>query len=85
MRLVVAEELVVIAKVISGKEGRAIGLGSRLSSDPDADAMTIAREIASGLFAAEHQTIHQLIGSPNQVEAVMSHFVKREPKFVNPR
>jgi hypothetical protein len=40
---------------------------------------------AAGQFAAERETIHQLIGKPNQVEAVMSHFEKRAPKFVNPR
>ena len=36
---------------------------------------------AAGQFAAERETIHQLIGKPNQVEAVMSHFEKREPIF----
>ena len=99
----VAKELVFTAKVISGKEGHDIGLASHLSSDPHADAMTLAREIASkspdavrgakqlmnrllndgaaGQFAAERETIHQLIGTPNQAEAVMSHFEKRPASF----
>jgi enoyl-CoA hydratase/carnithine racemase len=34
-------------------------------------------------FAAERETIGSLIGSANQVEAVMSYFEKRDPKFVD--
>lgn len=101
----VAKELVFTAKVISGKEGHDVGLASHLSSDPHADAMTLAREIASkspdavrgakrllnrlvndgaaGQFAAERETIGQLIGSANQVEAVMSHFEKRPASFTS--
>jgi len=101
----VAKELVFTAKVISGKEGHDLGLASHLSSDPHADAMTLAREIASkspdavrgakrllnrlvndgaaGQFAAERETIGQLIGSANQVEAVMSHFEKRPASFTS--
>ena len=100
-----AKELVFTAKVISGKEGHDVGLASHLSSDPHADAMTLAREIASkspdavrgakrllnrlvndgaaGQFAAERETIGQLIGSANQVEAVMSHFEKRPASFTS--
>jgi enoyl-CoA hydratase/carnithine racemase len=36
---------------------------------------------AAGQFAAERETIHQLIGTPNQAEAVMSHFEKRPASF----
>ena len=101
----VAKELVFTAKVISGKEGHDVGLASHLSSDPHADAMTLAREIASkspdavrgakrllnrlvndgaaGQFAAERETIGQLIGSANQVEAVMSQFEKRPASFTS--
>ena len=101
----VAKELVFTAKVISGKVGHDLGLASHLSSDPHADAMTLAREIASkspdavrgakrllnrlvndgaaGQFAAERETIGQLIGSANQVEAVMSHFEKRPASFTS--
>jgi enoyl-CoA hydratase/carnithine racemase len=32
-------------------------------------------------FAAEERTIRSLIGSPNQVEAIMAYFEKREPRF----
>lgn len=103
----VAKELVFTAKVISGKEGHDLGLASHLSSDPRADALTLAREIASKSpdavraakqlmnrlandgaaeqFAAEREAIHRLIGSPNQVEAVMAHFEKRPAAFHDPR
>ena len=103
----VAKELVFTANVTLGKEGHDIGLASHLLSDPDADAMTLAREIASkspdavrgakqlmnrllndeaaGRLAAERETIHQLIGKPNQVEAVMSHFEKRAARFSDSR
>jgi hypothetical protein len=40
---------------------------------------------AAGQFAAERETIHQLIGKPNQVEAVMSHFEKRPARFSDSR
>lgn len=36
---------------------------------------------AAGQFAAEREIIHQLIGSPNQVETVMSPFEKRPAAF----
>ncbi len=35
-------------------------------------------------FAAERATIGGLIGKPNQVEAVMAYFEKREPDFTDP-
>ena len=34
-------------------------------------------------FAAEERTIRGLIGSPNQVEAIMAYFEKREPQFTD--
>ena len=39
---------------------------------------------AAEQFAAERQTIGSLIGSPNQVEAVMAYFEKRDPVFADP-
>ena len=36
---------------------------------------------AAEQFAAEREVIFQLIGSPNQAEAVMAHFEKRAPHF----
>jgi enoyl-CoA hydratase/carnithine racemase len=36
---------------------------------------------AAEQFAAEREVIFQLIGSPNQAEAVMAHFEKRAPQF----
>jgi enoyl-CoA hydratase/carnithine racemase len=34
-------------------------------------------------FQAEERTIRSLIGSPNQVEAIMAYFDKREPRFTD--
>ena len=34
-------------------------------------------------FAAERETIGSLIGTPNQVEAVMAYFEKRDPVFTD--
>lgn len=34
-------------------------------------------------FQAEERTIRSLIGSPNQVEAIMAYFDKREPRFAD--
>ena len=34
-------------------------------------------------FQAEERTIRSLIGSPNQVEAIMAYFEKREPRFTD--
>jgi enoyl-CoA hydratase/carnithine racemase len=36
---------------------------------------------AAEQFAAEREVIFQLIGSPNQAEAVIAHFEKRAPQF----
>lgn len=38
---------------------------------------------AAEQFAQERQVIGQLVGSPNQVEAVMAHFEKRPAKFTS--
>ena len=39
-----------------------------------------AESLAEG-FMAESRTIAPLIGSPNQVEAIMAYFEKRQPEF----
>jgi len=43
----VAKELVFTAKIVSATDGQELGLVTRLSSDPLADALALAREIAS--------------------------------------
>jgi enoyl-CoA hydratase/carnithine racemase len=98
-----AKDLVLTGRTITGEEAVAIGLATRVSDDPRADAMALAREIASmnphavrrakalldlagtvsladGL-AAEREAMRDLVGSPNQVEAVSASFEKRAPRF----
>ena len=99
----IVKDLVFSARVFSGSEGFELGVVTRLSKTPQADAMDLAQEIAgrspdavrgakklinlmandgaAQQFAAEREVIGKLIGGANQVEAVMSHFEKRPPKF----
>jgi enoyl-CoA hydratase/carnithine racemase len=99
----IVKDLVFSARVFSGAEGFELGVVTRLSKTPHAEAMDLAQEIAgrspdavrgakklinlmandgaAQQFAAEREVIGKLIGGPNQVEAVMSHFEKRPPKF----
>ena len=99
----IVKDLVFSARVFSGAEGFELGVVTRLSKTPQAEAMDLAQEIAgrspdavrgakklinlmandgaAQQFAAEREVIGKLIGGANQVEAVMSHFEKRPPKF----
>jgi len=99
----IVKDLDFSARVFSGAEGFELGVVTRLSKTPQADAMDLAQEIAgrspdavrgakklinlmandgaAQQFAAEREVIGKLIGGANQVEAVMSHFEKRPPKF----
>src|SRR3954462_4738064 len=102
----VARELTWTGRVFSGEEAVAMGLATRVSSDPRADALAVAREIASKsphairagkrllnlaqsdatigeIFVEETREQVALIGSPNQVEAVMANVEKRDPSFSN--
>ena len=101
----IVKDLVFSARVFSGAEGFELGVVTRLSKTPQADAMDLAQEIAgrspdavrgakklinlmandgaAQQFAAEREVIGKLIGGVNQVEAVMSHFEKRPPKFIS--
>ena len=63
-----------LAREIAGKSPHAIRGAKRLLNQ--SGTVSIADQ-----FAAERQTIGSLIGSPNQVEAVMAYFEKRDPVF----
>lgn len=47
IRLDVAKELTFTGRIVSGSEAVALGLATRVSDDPYADALALAREIAS--------------------------------------
>ncbi|HMJ15478.1 MAG TPA: crotonase/enoyl-CoA hydratase family protein [Polyangiaceae bacterium] len=103
MRLDVLKELTFTGRVVSGSEGQALGLVTRVCDDPRAAAFETAREIAqkspdavrsakqllnaSGVvsiaegLSLEAKLQKALLGSPNQLEAVMANFEKRDPKF----
>ncbi len=94
VRLDVAKELVLTGREVSGAEAVEIGLGTRLSDDPLADAMAMATtmtghspdamravkallndsrrlELSAGL-AREFDYSGSLMGTPNQIEAVLA-------------
>lgn len=101
----IARELTYTARMVDGREAAEIGLVTRLSDDPYADAMAMAREIAgrspgavrgakalfnrmfvegaAEQFAMEREVIHAQIGTPNQVEAIMSNMEQRPPNFTD--
>jgi enoyl-CoA hydratase/carnithine racemase len=70
--------------------GDALSLAEEIASRSP-DAVRGAKRVLNGLyhrsagdqFAAERDTIGSLIGTPNQIEAVMSNFEKRPAKFVD--
>ena len=68
------EDALALAREIAGKSPTAVrGAKKLLNASP-------YRGVAEQ-FADERKTIGGLIGSPNQVEAVMAFFEKRDPKF----
>ena len=75
-------------RVVDDPHAAAVDLARELA-DKSPEALRAAKRLlnASGSvsiaeqFAAERTEIGQLIGSPNQVEAVMAGFEKREPRF----
>ena len=102
----IAKELTFTARIVSGVEAVELGLCTRLSDDPRADALAMAQQIAASSpeairgakelfnrllhdeaaeqFAEERRVIGSLIGSPNQIEAVMANFEKRPARFSDP-
>jgi enoyl-CoA hydratase/carnithine racemase len=101
----VLAELTYTAKRVSGAEGVALGLLTRLAEDPMAEAVALAQAIAArspdavraakrmmrdapaldtaGAFRLETELQVPLLGSPNQMEAVMANMQKRPPKFTS--
>ena len=101
----VVRELTYTGRIFSGSEGAEMGFVTRLSDDPHAESMALAREIAgknpdairsgkhifnsvAGMTDAEallqeSELQDGIIGTPNQVEAVMSQMQKRDPQFTN--
>ncbi len=101
----VAKELTFSGRMVEGPEAVRLGLATKLSDDPLAEALAMAQDIAAKSphavraakrlfrsaallddadgFAAERREISQLIGSPNQVEAVQAYFEKRDPNYVD--
>ena len=101
----VMRELTFTGRIFNGEEAVAMGLATRVCADPLADALALAREIASknpdavrggkrllnmigdadqhAILLAESQEQGALIGSANQIEAVMANMQKREPQFMD--
>jgi enoyl-CoA hydratase/carnithine racemase len=99
----VAKELTWTGRMVDGAEAVRIGLATRLADDPRAEALALARQLAtssprairagkelleqsmSGTEAEQYRTesarMGELIGSPDQVEAVTAWFEKRAPVF----
>ncbi len=67
VRLDVAKELTFTGRVVSGSEAVQLGLATRLSADPHADAMSLARDIAGkspdAVRAGKQLLNHAYVGS----------------------
>ena len=101
----VARELTYTGRIFGGEEAVSMGLATRVCTDPRADALALAAEIAAknphairagkrllnlmgeggkhAILLAESHEQGALIGSPNQVEAVMSNLQKRAAVYAD--
>jgi enoyl-CoA hydratase/carnithine racemase len=99
----VARDLTYSGRIFTGQEALAMGLATRVSEHPLAEALAYAKDVAGrnphAIRAAkrllnlaaqgdQHEILLEesreqaaLIGSPNQVEAVMANMQKRAPNF----
>ncbi|OHB27917.1 MAG: enoyl-CoA hydratase [Phenylobacterium sp. RIFCSPHIGHO2_01_FULL_69_31] len=99
----VARDLTYSGRIFTGEEALAMGLATRVSEHPLAEALAYAKDVAGrnphAIRAAkrllnlaaqgdQHEILLEesreqaaLIGSPNQVEAVMANMQKRAPNF----
>jgi enoyl-CoA hydratase/carnithine racemase len=101
----VAKDLMFTGRVVTGAEAQSLGLVTRLSDEPRADALALAAEIASrnpdaikvmkrlvdaswtlsfdeGVREERDQT-EGMIGSENQLEAVVANLEQRPGRFVD--
>jgi enoyl-CoA hydratase/carnithine racemase len=99
----VLRDLTYTGRIFTADEGAKLGLVTRLCTDPRAEALAAAREIAgknpdairaakrmfnalpiatdADALMAESREQTAVIGTPNQIEAVMAQMMKREPNF----
>jgi len=99
----VAKELAITGRIVSGTEAVALGLATRVSTEPRQDALALAADIAARnpaavqaskallnaagtrplaeSFLEETRLMGEVIGSPNQLEAVAAYLEQRPPKF----
>jgi enoyl-CoA hydratase/carnithine racemase len=70
------DDALAMAREIAGRNPDAVRAAKKMFN-------TIANDGAAGQFAMERAEIGALIGSPNQVEAVMASFEKRAPNFAD--
>lgn len=99
----IARDLIFSGRQFTGEEAVKLGLATRVSADPRAEALVYAADIAAknphairaakrllevsasgdqhATLLAESQEQTALIGSPNQVEAVMANMQRRAPVF----
>jgi enoyl-CoA hydratase/carnithine racemase len=102
----VAKWLTFTGRTVSGSEAVALGLATRVSDEPHAAALDLARDIASKspdairrakqLLNATSRLDHdaglrleaslqtEILGSPNQLEAVAANLARRPPAFRDP-
>lgn len=98
-----AKELMMTARMVTGREAETLGLVTRLADDPMADARALAQALCArspdavnGIktlaerawtmppgegLGVEARLQAPIIGSPNQIEAVMANMQKRSPVF----
>lgn len=103
MRADLAKELIMSARILAADEAAALGLLTRIVTDPMAAARAMATDLAArspdALAAAkrlveagwtlppgaglalEARLQAEIIGGPNQIEAVMAGMAKRAPRF----